>query len=99
MIAKLRRLTGQLETQNGMGVRGKAQRQRLRTHVQEALVEDRKMQDIPATSGSQPMCCEHSGVLKKSCVDVLLNFDQHLKFMLTTAKSKNCSSNIYQVDR
>lgn len=52
MIAKLRRLTGQLETQNGMGVRGKAQRQRLRTHVQEALVEDRKMQDIPATSRS-----------------------------------------------
>lgn len=47
----------QLEAQHGMGVKGKARRQRLGTHMQEALVEDRKMQDILATSGSQPMCC------------------------------------------
>lgn len=32
----------QLEAQHGMGVKGKARRQRLGTHMQEALVEDGK---------------------------------------------------------
>ena len=42
MSTQLPCLTRQLETQHGMGVKGKARRQRLGTHMQEALVEDGK---------------------------------------------------------